>query len=65
MITVFFNAILLISIECMYRSLSSSGGINILNRAIFGATRHSNTLTNTIKNAIIVKTNLKFYEVHS
>ena len=42
----------LTSIECMYRSLSSTAGINILNRAIFGENRHKDTLTNTIKTAM-------------
>ena len=43
----------LTSIECMHRSLSSSVGINILNRAFFGDRRHRDTITNTIKNAMI------------
>ena len=42
----------LTSIDCMYRSLSSTAGINILNRAIFGAYRRNDTHTNTIKTAM-------------
>ena len=43
----------LTSLGCIYRSLSTSSGINILNRIIFGDNRQNDTLAITIKDAMI------------
>ena len=43
----------LTSLGCLYRSLSTSSGINILNRVIFGDNKQNDTLAITIKDAMI------------